>query len=78
MGCGKGSRSRNSQFLCPATKKVVGYYVIPSEILSVRLSVSAPTILLPATPPTVLGNPFQTLQALLGWAEDMHIVFSES
>ena len=45
-------------FLCPATKKVVGYYVIPSEILSVRPSVSAPTILLPATPPTVLGQSF--------------------
>ena len=30
--------------------------------------------LLPATPPTVLGNPFETLQALLGWSEDMHIV----
>ena len=25
--------------LCPATKKVAGYYVIPSEILSVRPSV---------------------------------------
>ena len=57
-------------FLCPATKKVAGYYVIPSEILSVRpsvhlsirpsvcTSVSAPTILLPATPPTVLGQSF--------------------
>ena len=49
-------------FLCPATKKVAGYYVIPSEILSVRLSVclsvSAPTILLPTTPPTVLGQSF--------------------
>ena len=31
-------------FLCPATKKVAGYYVIPSEILSVHPSVhpSAP------------------------------------
>ena len=127
-----------SSFLCPSTKKVAGYYVILSEILSVRPSVSAPTILLPATPPTVLGqsfsnftgpfrmvwkyaycffrilkiffvtffcifnldffralilqkcigsmyllpatppNPFQTLHALLGWSEDMHIVFSES
>ena len=28
-------------FLCPATKKVAGYYIIPSEILSVRPSVSA-------------------------------------
>ena len=45
-------------FLCPATKKVAGYYVIPSEILSVRLSVSTPTIRLPATPPTVLGQSF--------------------
>ena len=25
-----------SEFLCHATKKVAGYYVIPSEILSVR------------------------------------------
>ena len=28
-----------SIFLCPATKKVVGYYVIPSEILSVCPSI---------------------------------------
>ena len=47
-----------TQFLCPATKKVAGYYVIPSEILSVRPSVSPPTIRLPATPPTVLGQSF--------------------
>ena len=68
-------------FLCPTTKKVAGYYVIPSEILSVRLSVH------PSAPPPFfcqqlflqfLANPFQTLQALLGWSEDMHIVFSES
>ena len=51
-------------FLCPATKKVAGYYVIPSEILSVCQSVCLsvcqrpPTILLPATPPTVLGQSF--------------------
>ena len=41
---------------------MAGYYVIPSEILSVRPSVrpsvSAPTIRLPATPPTVLGQSF--------------------
>ena len=47
-----------SYLLCPATKNVAGYYVIPSEILSVRPSVSAPTIRLPATPPTVLGQSF--------------------
>ena len=35
-------------------------------------SVCTPTIRLPATPPIVLG---QSLQALLGWSEDMHIVF---
>ena len=39
-----------------------GYYVIPSEILSVRppvrLSVSAHTIRLPTTPPSVLGQSF--------------------
>ena len=46
----------STSFLCLATKKVAGYYVIPSEILSVHPSVSAPTILLPATPPTVLGQ----------------------
>ena len=45
------------RFLCPVTKKVVGYYVIPSEILSVSPS-APPTILLPATPPTVLGQSF--------------------
>ena len=130
-------------FLCPATKKVAGYYVIPSEIFSVRPyvrpSISAPTILLPATPPTVLGQSFSNFTGafrmvwryaycffrilklffitfffifnldffqalilqkcigflpatpptvlgqsfsnftgLLGWSEDMHIVFSES
>ena len=57
-------------FLCPATKKVAGYYVISSEILSVRPSVrpsvSAPTILLPATLPTVLyvGKP----SSAYGWS----------
>ena len=54
--------NRQYLFLCPSTKKVAEYYVIPSEILSVRLSVrpsvSAPSILLPATPPTVLGQSF--------------------
>ena len=55
---------KNHSFLCPATKNVAGYYVISSEILSVRPclsvrpSVSAPIILLPATPPTVLGQSF--------------------
>ena len=34
-------------FLCPATRKVAGYYVIPSEILSVRPSVSVR----PSAPP---------------------------
>ena len=44
----------------PRHQKVAGYYVIPSEILSVRRpSVRPrPTILLPATPPTVLGQSF--------------------
>ena len=55
----------------PRHQKVAGYYVIPSEILSVRPSVrpsvclcpsvrpSAPTtILVSATPPTVLGQSF--------------------
>ena len=66
-------------FLCPVTKKVAGYYVIPSETFSVCpfvhrsvcpsirpsvcLSVSAPTILLPATPPTVLGQSFSNFTA---------------
>ena len=59
---GVGEGGGISIFLCPDTKKVAGYYVISSEILSVRpsvrLSVSAPTIRLPATPPTVLGQSF--------------------
>ena len=62
----------------PRHQKVAGYYVIPSEILSVRPSVrpSAPTtILVSATPPTVLGQSFWNFT---GWSEDMHIVFSES
>ena len=42
---------------------MAGCYVIPSEILSVRPSVSAPTILLPATPPTVLGQSFSNFTA---------------
>ena len=48
----------NPLVFMPRHQKVAGYYVIPSEILSVRPSVSAPTILLPATPPTVLGQSF--------------------
>ena len=31
--------------------------------------------LVPSTPP---GNPFETLQGLLRWSEDLHVVFSES
>ena len=31
-----------------------------------------------ADPPTVLGDPFETLQGLLGWSEDTHMLFSES
>ena len=63
-------------FLCPATKKVVGYYVIPSEILSVRPSAPPPFFCLQLLL-QFWANPFQTLQALLGWSEDMHNVFSE-
>ena len=36
LAAGKG---RRGMFLCLATKKVAGYYVIPSEILSVGLFV---------------------------------------
>ena len=56
----------------PRHQKVAGYYVIPSEILSVRPSVrpfvhpSAPTtILVSATPPTVLGQSFWNLTGVL-------------
>ena len=62
----------NDFLFMPRHQKVAGYYVIPSEILSVRPSVrlsvylscpsvrpSAPTtILVSATPPTVLGQSF--------------------
>ena len=34
--------------------------------------------LVPLIPPTVLADPFETLHRLLGWPEDMHLVFSES
>ena len=34
--------------------------------------------LVPLTPPTVFADPFETLHGLLGWPEDMHVVFSES
>ena len=56
----------------PRHQKVAGYYVIPSEILSVRPSVrlsvrpSAPTIILvSATPPTVLGQSFWNFTGVL-------------
>ena len=64
----------------PRHQKVAGYYVIPSEILSVRPSVrpsvclsvrpsvrpSAPTtILVSATPPTVLGQSFWNFTGVL-------------
>ena len=68
----------------PRHEKVAGYYVIPSEILSVRPSVrlsvclsvhpsvhpsvrpSAPTtILVSATPPTVLGQSFWNFTGVL-------------
>ena len=64
-----GKRGAASTIFMPRHQKVAGYYVIPSEILSVRPSVrlsvrpsvrpSAPTtILVSATPPTVLGQSF--------------------
>ena len=34
--------------------------------------------LVPLSPPTVLADPFETLQGLLGWPEDKHVDFSES
>ena len=64
----------------PRHQKVAGYYVIPSEILSVRPSVrlsvclsvrpsvrpSAPTtILVSTTPPTVLGQSFWNFTGVL-------------
>ena len=60
----------------PRHQKVAGYYVIPSEILSVRPSVrlsvcpsvrpSAPTtILVSATPPTVFGESFWNFTGVL-------------
>ena len=60
----------------PHHQKVAGYYVIPSEILSVRPSVrpsvclsvrpSAPTtILVSATPPTVVGQSFWNFTGVL-------------
>ena len=64
----------------PRHQKVAGYYVIPSEILSVRPSVrpsvclsvrpsvrpSAPTtIIVSATPPTVLGQSFSNFTGVL-------------
>ena len=67
-------------FFMPRHQKVAGYYVIPSEILSVRPSVclsvclsvrpsvrpSAPTtILVSATPPTVLGQSFWNFTGVL-------------
>ena len=34
--------------------------------------------LVPLILPQFLADPFETLQGLLGWPEDMHVVFSES
>ena len=62
------SKNEHTLFM-PRHQRVAGYYVIPSEILSVRPSVrlsvcpsvrsSAPTtIIVLATPPTVLGQSF--------------------
>ena len=31
--------------------------------------------LVPLTPPTVFGDPFEALREHLGWPEDMHVVF---
>ena len=31
--------------------------------------------LVPLTPPQFLAEPFETLQVLLGWSEDMHVFF---
>ena len=45
--------------------------------VSVRPS-APPPFVCPQLLPQFSANPFQTLQALLGWSEDMHIVFSES
>ena len=67
---------RTGHFVMPRHQKVAGYYVIPSEILSVRPSVrlsvrpsvrpSAPTtILVSATPPTVLGQSFWNVTGVL-------------
>ena len=48
-------------FLCPATKKWRGIMLYP---LKFWVSVSAPTILLPATPPTVFGHSFSNFTGL--------------
>ena len=65
----------------PPPKKVAGYYVIPSEILSVRPSirpsVSAPTIRLPATPPTVFGQSFSNFTGAFRMVR-RYAYFSES
>ena len=34
--------------------------------------------LVPLTPPTVFGDPFEALRELLGWPEDMHVVFFQN
>ena len=77
----------------PRHQKVAGYYVIPSEILSVRPSVrlsvclsvrpsvrpSAPTtILVSATPPTVLGQSFWNFTGVLRMVWRYAYCFSES
>ena len=49
----------------------------PSVCPSVRPS-APPPFLCPQLLLQFSASPFQTLQALLGWSEDMHIVFSES
>ena len=61
----------------PRHQKVAGYYVIPSEILSVRPSAPT-TILVSATPPTVLGQSFWNFTGVLRMVWRLCILFFQN
>ena len=73
----------HTYFYAPPPKKWWGIILYSLKFwVSVRPSVRPSSAPLPFFCPQLLlqflANPFQTLQALLGWSKDMHIVFSES
>ena len=68
-------------FLSPAFSKKSGgtlFSAFRSAWCVVRGSGFLVGTLSPQLLPQVLANPFETLQGLLRWSEDLHVFFSES